>query len=648
MFQIRNVTKKYGNEYALNDVSFNLEKGMNFILGSSGSGKTTLLKIISGFDKDFDGDVTFCQKNLKSLNEHEKSYIYNNIFGFVWQDFNLISNLTVYENILIPEALKNNISRNKAEKIMSELDIMSIKDQKVKLLSGGQKQRVAIARELMKTPDVIICDEPTSALDSNTAKATMEILRKLARLKTVIIVTHDTSLVQNGDNVITLDKGEIENQGVVQDLKTTKLKMGNAPKLKFSKAGKLASTSIKRNLSRVAICVVAVLLSSLLMLTAFGGTISGNAQKEYDDLLSTYGESVLDITIHNAFMSAGGTGGETDDSPNVDVDQDINGLFYKYENDPRIDFSLIMQTFNNITVDYNNKEYSVKKTSNVPVFNGLLSGRHPKNDEFEVIVPKAFPALLGKDNQSILGEKITFNCALTTWEGNKPIYIPSSIELTIVGVFDSTEIIHYDNGETYTFDVTDSFFMGAKPTSQLRENVGMNGDALSFVLRANSPESMISLKNEFNKNGIVPMGRFELIEDIVKLNEITAVATSQATIIIAVLSAMLALSVFAITAFLRLKEYAIFKTCGFGNSSIARYSLMECAEQATFVAVLLIVLSPLWNLLSKLIFGIPILNLTTIFVGMIIMIVLELLNFAITSILSRTAKVNSSLKGGSR
>ena len=146
---------------------------------------------------------TIVVKTLKTLTSNEKSYFYNNIFGFVWQDFNLLEDLSVLENVLLPQYLKDNQNQKNAEKILKELEIFNLAQQKVKYLSGGQKQRVAIARELMKNPQVIIADEPTSALDEKTSKITMDILKTISKNRTVIIVTHDTSLIGHKEMFLT-------------------------------------------------------------------------------------------------------------------------------------------------------------------------------------------------------------------------------------------------------------------------------------------------------------------------------------------------------------------------------------------------------------------------------------------------------------
>lgn len=127
----------------------------------------------------------------------------------MWQDFNLLEEATVLENVLLSGYLKEAQNKENAEKILKDLKIFNFAQKKVKDLSGGQKQRVAIARELMKNPQVIIADEPTSALDEKNAKITMDILRAISKNRTVIVVTHDTSLISEKDHIFELDKGEL-------------------------------------------------------------------------------------------------------------------------------------------------------------------------------------------------------------------------------------------------------------------------------------------------------------------------------------------------------------------------------------------------------------------------------------------------------
>ncbi|MEG1027647.1 MAG: ABC transporter ATP-binding protein, partial [Oscillospiraceae bacterium] len=297
MFEIKNVSKQYNGEFALNNVSLNIGKGLNFIIGASGSGKTTLLKLISGMEQDFDGEISYCGKSIKTLSTKEKSYFYNNIFGFVWQDFNLLEDSTVMENIMLPQFLKNNTDSKMAAKILKDLKIFDIAQQKVKYLSGGQKQRVAIGRELMKNPQVIIADEPTSALDEKTSKTIMDILRELSKSRTVIIVTHDTSFITEKDRIFELDKGELISKPEIISTKTSQLKIDNIHNLSLKSSIKITKSNIKTKIVRFAVSTISVMVAAILLLTTVSGSITSSGQNELDKLIDTYGEGLLDINI---------------------------------------------------------------------------------------------------------------------------------------------------------------------------------------------------------------------------------------------------------------------------------------------------------------------------------------------------------------
>ncbi len=134
MFQLKNISKKYGENTALNNVTLSIQNGMNFIIGASGSGKSTLLKIMSGFDNDYSGKVSIFGKDIGELSKKEKSYLYNNTFGFIWQDFNLLEDSTVLDNILLPTQLKNQIDRKQAEKLICDLKLKNVVNKQVKVI----------------------------------------------------------------------------------------------------------------------------------------------------------------------------------------------------------------------------------------------------------------------------------------------------------------------------------------------------------------------------------------------------------------------------------------------------------------------------------------------------------------------------------
>lgn len=217
MFEIRSVSKQFHGEYALQDVSLTIGKGLNFLIGASGSGKTTLLKILTAMEQEFEGQAFYDRQDLKNLSARQKSGYYNDVFGFIWQDFNLLEERTVLENVMLPQYLKETPGEQVAMRMLRELHIAELAHKKVETLSGGQKQRVSIVRELLKDPQVILADEPTGALDRATSTEIMELLRELSAERLVVVITHDAKICAFADEVI-----HIQNYKIVSEHPTAR------------------------------------------------------------------------------------------------------------------------------------------------------------------------------------------------------------------------------------------------------------------------------------------------------------------------------------------------------------------------------------------------------------------------------------------
>ena len=217
MIELKNLTKVYGtvnyNIIALSDINYKLDKGeVVVLLGRSGSGKSTLLNILGGFDRDYAGNYLLDGESMKEKTEREIDTIRKRRIGFVFQQYVLLNNLSVVENVEV--ALKvigvvDQGSRKRAA--LHALKLVGLRDHAEKYpyqLSGGQKQRVAIARAFVKNPDIIIADEPTAALDSRTSKEILDLLKDLCRTKLLVIATHNKAIVRDyGSRVIELKSG---------------------------------------------------------------------------------------------------------------------------------------------------------------------------------------------------------------------------------------------------------------------------------------------------------------------------------------------------------------------------------------------------------------------------------------------------------
>ena len=221
IIEFKNIKKSFGTGEgiveALKGVNLSIEKGeMVAIMGPSGSGKSTLLSILGFLDKPDEGSYFFDGKETKNFNDKKLAGIRNKYVGFVVQNFALVEDYTVYENIEIP-LIYSKVSKGERKKRINQLLIkFHIEDKKNKLpkeLSGGQNQRVAIIRALVNNPEVILADEPTGALDQKTGKEVIETFRKLNKdKKTVIIITHDKNIADMCDRTIYIKDGMIENE----------------------------------------------------------------------------------------------------------------------------------------------------------------------------------------------------------------------------------------------------------------------------------------------------------------------------------------------------------------------------------------------------------------------------------------------------
>lgn len=211
------VTDNY-EVHALDGVSLSVEEGEFLaIIGTSGSGKTTLLQILGGLDEPTAGGVWIRGNSLKDMTEDERTIFRRRNIGFVFQQYNLIPVINVYENIVLPLRLDGaEIDEKLLEDIVRTLKIGEKLENLPEELSGGQQQRVAIARALMVKPAVLLCDEPTGNLDSVTSMEVISLLKTCAARfhQTVIVVTHQEAIAQMADRILRVEDGKLYNAEV--------------------------------------------------------------------------------------------------------------------------------------------------------------------------------------------------------------------------------------------------------------------------------------------------------------------------------------------------------------------------------------------------------------------------------------------------
>ena len=219
IIEVKGVKKEFGSAKTirtkvLDGVDMNVKKGeFVSLMGASGSGKSTLLYLIGGLDRDFTGDISVCGKNISKISEKELSEIRLNDIGFIFQFYNLVQNLNVEDNIMLPQLVAGKSRARLKRKLDDILKIVGLTEKRKQYpskLSGGQQQRVAIARAVMGDPKLILADEATGNLDKKSGDEIMELFRKINKEKGISIlqVTHSEKCAEYGDRTVWLDSGK--------------------------------------------------------------------------------------------------------------------------------------------------------------------------------------------------------------------------------------------------------------------------------------------------------------------------------------------------------------------------------------------------------------------------------------------------------
>ena len=219
---LENVTKSFTEglnkkRMVLDQVTASFEQGkIVAIIGKSGSGKSTLLNLVSGIDSVSSGTIHFNGYDVTLMNDRQLTELRRNEIGFIFQFFNLLPSLTVWENLVLPLELKNMVSKDdfdRARLLLSEVGMLDRKDDFPDKLSGGEQQRVAIARAIVHNPEIILADEPTGNLDQRNGKIVMEMLSKLVKenKRNMILVTHSRDAAKFAQQIYSLVDGKLVN-----------------------------------------------------------------------------------------------------------------------------------------------------------------------------------------------------------------------------------------------------------------------------------------------------------------------------------------------------------------------------------------------------------------------------------------------------
>ncbi|MGB4985053.1 MAG: ABC transporter permease, partial [Erysipelotrichaceae bacterium] len=329
------------------------------------------------------------------------------------------------------------------------------------------------------------------------------------------------------------------------------------------------------------------------------------------------------------------------------VGQNIDGLYDKFLKDYRIEHVVFMDVLNEQKITIDDKTYNVIGTNMAPMMNKLVAGRMANGDGYEVVLAEAFVQKTGLSNDEIIGKEIMFDGKVIDNQGENVTYDPISIKVKVVGVADTTQTTE-EGGEIFSFNFEDAHFFSYNALKDMRAQAGMSMDDTPFIIRTKDAKVMIEIKDELMQKGIVPLGRFQLIEGIIRLDNMSEEQSSSAYILIGVLAIFASLAVSLITGFMRKNEYAIYKINGYSNSKLCGLIFMEYMSIAFRILVTLGILGIAYNILLNIVISTTFVNtkIALLAIGSVLFVTL-LCAFA-TTIVACTTDEMKSLKTGDR
>lgn len=498
MIELKNVCKTYkskkaDNTVALKDISIKFpEKGLVVIFGRSGSGKSTLLHVIGGLDKYDSGDVIINGKSTKDFKESEFDAYRNTYMGFVFQEYNLLDNYSIEQNIKLSLELQH--KKPTQEEIQEALKMVELKDiskRKTNELSGGQKQRIAIARALIKNPEIILADEPTGNLDSRTSGQIWTILRKLSEDKLVVVVSHDESAAQKyADRIIEIQDGEIIADNVKEEnVENTKKFELKKAKLPFFYSFKMGVGSLFHKKVALVLSVIMLVFSILcfeLMLSAYTIDLNNNCIQLLEEngpvnvSINKYKNQVAYVDIIKEQISSLMSETQEDYSKKYESLELDSELIKKIKEDTGLEWNKVytITDENNLDVsmeylenndvinaklyyyltNYIESGYSFIETDNMKLIN--LMGRKPQNEDEVVISGYMADCMIYygiKAKESKDGEIVDFKpySYYDLLEKEMYVNICGIDYLKVVGIVDNTAIIREKFGDIKAKKITE-------------------------------------------------------------------------------------------------------------------------------------------------------------------------------------------------
>ena len=634
--ELKNLNKYYPissteDFQALKDVNLSLDKGeLVSIVGESGSGKSTLMNLLGGLDSQFSGEITIDGQNMSTFKEKDFVNYHKEKIGFVFQSFNLVSHLSVLDNVTLAMTLSNVDKKTRVARAREVLKQLGLDDQykkKPSQLSGGQKQRVAIARALVNDPDIIIADEPTGALDSQTTDQVLDIIQDIAKTgKLVIMVTHSEKVAARSTRVVTIDDGKIigdihQGEIALHDNAFELQQKSKSKNLTFFAAIRLALLNMKEKLARnilIALGGSIGIMSIIVMLSLGEGvndylteTMNANVNPLVSEVRmpivmetnnsENTDSSMMIMTPAGAEIPAGSApsgppAGVTQSDPFGEEDLE------KLRNIPHV--AEVNLAYSSLTIGSDNVIYEGEKyafmnfgTTSGMTDSNILYGAFPEAGE--ILITEGVANQMASTAEEAIGKEVTVDVTIDG-ESLEKNYVISGI---------------YSAGQA--IGAFESVYMSAESFETLTAENNLEVEPNVVYLVSDDPENTQAIKDEVAALGYRGSSADALASTFTQMLDIFTYILSGVAGISLFVSAIMILTVLYISVVERTQEIGVIKAIGGRKKDIRRIFVSESFLIGLFSGILGVgiayLITVVGNIVVENLFDTAILNMTPAF-----------------------------------
>lgn len=549
LLKLENIKKEYkisksNKQIILNDINLELSSGeFVCIYGESGSGKSTLMNIIGGLDNNYDGKVKIDDVSIKELDLD--NYRRDKI-GFVFQNFNLIPYLTVFENVMLMldmVKLKEKEKIKKTKEALRKVGLIKHSHKKPNELSGGMKQRVALARAIINEPDIILADEPTGALDKKNANKVLNILKNLSlEGKLVIVVTHSNNVKKFANKIITLDSGKIIKFNNISDNKIDKKSSKTLKRsLNSSICIKLGINNIFKNLKRNILIIIA---SSIGVIGILISLYVGSGVKKYinDEIKNNIDPLSFNIT-------------EKGKNELYDIKYYSESEISKIKKIKHIKNIVKNVSYSSAYIIYKNKKYDLVSLSS-------YTNMNEKNIKKGNIL---------KDNDIVFSEYLENNIDGNVIDNYVSLYLLDTSNLEPKMISDDLKVSGiYKNGKIDLLNNSNYAYVKYETLEKIYNDYDMKLKPTELKIEIDNKNNIEYVKKEIKKLGYELSNMQDYTNTIFDYLDIATFIISSFSFISLIVSIIMIITIFNINVLERTKDIGIFRAIGFRKKDIKR------------------------------------------------------------------------------